>query len=139
MTKPVPIEAAHTLDKWLGPKNAGPKNGPLFSTRLAMRELVEFALQFEPQSLPGEMSNVLAGEQREIILALPSCDADELGLIRVNGRVFVPEVVEPTVLHVAGNGQELTVDVAEGVAASLDALSIWLRDEMRSNSATVAD
>lgn len=107
-------------------------------SRQALDEVLAFAERFEPQPVPGlKLETVLAGEQRELRVETDLA----FDLVRIGHDVFVPEephVVfdgEPTgrleeapldeVIHVAGNGSELTVGGVIEVARELE----QMRDE----------
>lgn len=119
MTKPVPIEAARQLRDHQ--EQADPDGAFVKVSRQAVDELVAFALEFEAQPLPGMSQEVVAGELREIRLVDDSLEAQSFVLIRLNGRVFAPEVVTVVeTLHVAGNGNELTTETVDFVIAGLE-------------------
>lgn len=114
MTKPVPIEAAHAARDYQ--RQLDPDGVEVGVSRQAVDELVEFALQFEPQPLPGMMLTIIesrppdaepgdepvatlevpamAGELNEIRLVDEGLDAMRFDLIRLNGRTYAPEVIE---------------------------------------------
>lgn len=99
MTKPVPIEAAKRLTETYGGLYIGHSSD--------VQAVAEFALQFEAQPLPGMSQEVVAGELREIRLVDDSLEAEEFDLIRLNDRVFAPEVVEAIDMSVAESSADL--------------------------------
>lgn len=111
MTKPVPIEAAKRIRASFARLGYSGGENQVVDDYL---ELVEFALSFETQPLPGMSQEVVAGEMREIILTDDSLEAETFDLIRLNGRTFAPEVIE-----VEGplNGPELSLEDGLGDAA----------------------
>lgn len=90
MTFPVPLEAARLLAKANIDRDYNLSDDEV--SRIG--ELIEFAERFETVALPGMKQETVAGELREIHLADESLDAQSFDLIRLNGRVFAPEVIE---------------------------------------------
>lgn len=64
------------------------------SLPVCVTELVEFAEHFVARALPALGLDIVAGEAPEIILTDETLEAETFALIRLNGRVFVPEEIE---------------------------------------------
>ncbi len=106
----VPLAEAEIMRKWMSecrkPWLAG---SPLL-------RLVEFVEQFRPQDCP-DMA-ILAGNVREIKITDASVDEEQIDLVRLNGRVYAPEIIA-----VAGNGEELTLETVDKVVETLEAIN----------------
>lgn len=100
----VPLEAAHRLKHFLFRD---------VKVALAAGELIEFVEQFRPQALP-EMT--VAGGFNEVTITDETVNAEMLDLIRINGRVFSPEIIEV-------DGGPLPASEREELLAELEAHS----------------
>lgn len=117
MTLPVPVEAAREIAGEVEAHRSGAGHCSLGTFDLELvSQLAEFALQFEPKPLPRMRLEILerrlpdlepgdepaaslevpamAGELNEIRLEDETLDAMRFDLIRLNGRVYAPEVIE---------------------------------------------
>lgn len=83
----VPLAEAEIMRKWMGECRKLWLNGsPLL-------RLVEFVEQFRRTQLP-KMQLAIAGSINEILITDSDVDADQINLVRLNGRVFSPEIIE---------------------------------------------
>lgn len=92
-----------------------------------IRALLDFVEQFELKALPGMTQETVAGECKEIRLVDDSLEAESFSLIRLNGRVFVPEVIEA----------ELEIEQPADVAKLVEALRNWPASDKDGLSASV--
>jgi hypothetical protein len=89
MTVAVPLEAARLVRRHIDHLKETRAGSLPFHN--ALEELAAFAERFEPQPLPSMTQEVLAGELPE--LRLVDETVGTIDLIRLNGRVYVPETI----------------------------------------------
>lgn len=99
-------------------------------SREALELVLAFVETFEPRALPNMVGGDLpiAGEMASLTFIDPTVEAEEIDLIRLNGRVFVPEVVASFEDSVLDMDPGLLGGVDSGALSELDDVTVALID-----------
>lgn len=126
----VPLEESQNIRSQLAEFD----NEILYVVRSDVEKLVEFVEQYRPKAAP-DMVAEIAGSLKEVRIIDPTVDEEQIDLVRLNGRVYAPEIIE--VEEPPEGVEHLIWELRRWPASDKDALSSAVVSELMTRAAAV--